>query len=267
MTNDATIRKISRSAVLLGLTLGQLLPVASTASAGGLEWPGLGTRGAGRAGAWRAHSDTPLALQVNPANLARLAGTQAEIALHLGTSNVCIDRSGTPTQDGNGDPRVPITPHPNDTDFGTQAEYGDVEYPRLCNNRGLFPLPQLALSFRPHRRVGIALGREQLHREVGGFHAACRIQARANLIADRIGIEAGGHNVGGAHEGANAGARRLAQQSLRPLQPTSAVSLTRRLSLSYVSLRELRRITGSTRSFWRAARSVTASSSTPTTRA
>ena len=158
MVNNKTIRKFTRSAALLGLTLGHLLPFASTASAGGLEWPGLGTRGAGRAGAWRARSDTSLALHVNPANLARLAGTQAEIAFHLGTSNVCFDRTGTPTQDGNGNSRVPTTPDPNDTVFGTQAEYGDVEYPRLCNNRGLFPLPQLALSLRPHRRVGIGLG-------------------------------------------------------------------------------------------------------------
>lgn len=149
---------LTRSAASLGLALGLLLSLASTVSAGGLEWPGLGTRGAGRAGAWRARSDTSLALQVNPANLARLAGTQAEIALHLGTSHLCFDRSGTPTQDGNGGARLPATSDPNDTVFGTQAEYGDVEYPRLCNNRSVFPLPQLALSFRPHRRVGIGVG-------------------------------------------------------------------------------------------------------------
>ncbi|MCA9579023.1 MAG: hypothetical protein KC668_26525 [Myxococcales bacterium] len=130
----------------------------SSASAGGLEWPGLGTRGAGRAGAWRARTDTALALHLNPANLARLSGTQLELTLHLSTFHACFDRTGTPTQDADGNPRVPMTPTPNDTVFGTEDEYGDVAYPRVCNDRGLFPLPQAGVSFRPHQRVGVGIG-------------------------------------------------------------------------------------------------------------
>ena len=158
MSNITNIGSYRRGVVLLGLALGQLIVVAPPASAGGLEWPGLGTRGAGRAGAWRARSDTALALHMNPANLVRLEGTQAELTMNLGTFRACFDRTGTPTEDGDGNPRLATTPVPNDTDFGTEDEYGDVEYPRLCNDRGLFPLPQLAFSARPHRRVGIGVG-------------------------------------------------------------------------------------------------------------
>ncbi len=60
----------------LGLTLGLGLGTP-TAHAGGYDWPGLGTRGMGRAGAWGVRSDSPLALHVNPANLARLIGINA----------------------------------------------------------------------------------------------------------------------------------------------------------------------------------------------
>lgn len=138
----------------LGLTLG-----APSAQAGGYDMPGLGTRGLGRAGAWGVRADSPLALHLNPANLARLSGINAELSLHLASLQSCFDRDGTPTRDGAGEPRA----NENDTaanasDFGNPSDYGDIEYPEVCNGAGIFPIPQLGLSFSPHERVGIGIG-------------------------------------------------------------------------------------------------------------
>ena len=158
-------------ACALALTLG-----APSAQAGGFDMPGLGTRGLGRAGAWGVRSDSPLALHLNPANLARLDGINVEISLHLASLQSCFDRTGTPTRDGEVDDMGnPIegnrasesndragNPQPNNgnvTDaFGAPSGYADVEYPEICNGAGIFPIPQMGLSFRPHRRVGVGVG-------------------------------------------------------------------------------------------------------------
>ena len=150
-------------ACALALTLG-----APSAQAGGFDMPGLGTRGLGRAGAWGVRSDSPLALHLNPANLARLDGINVEISLHLASLQSCFDRTGTPTRDGNGDARAQETPdrantpvgsnNGNVNDFGAPSQYAGIEYPEVCNDAGIFPIPQMALSFRPHERVGIGIG-------------------------------------------------------------------------------------------------------------
>lgn len=138
----------------LGLTLG-----APTAEAGGFDMPGIGTRGLGRSGAYGVRTDSPLALHLNPANLARLSGINAELNLHIASLQSCFDRDGTPTRDGDGEERAQETDTPaNVSDFGNPSDYADIEYPEVCNDAGLFPIPQLGLSFRPHERIGLGVG-------------------------------------------------------------------------------------------------------------
>lgn len=158
MLKQLTTRKTRVMAGLvagaLGLTLG-----APTAEAGGFDMPGIGTRGLGRAGAYNVRTDSPLALHLNPANLARLSGVNAELNLHIASLQSCFDRDGTPTRDGDGGVRGSEEDNAaNANDFGNPSDYADVEYPEVCNDGGLFPIPQLGLSFRPHERVGLGVG-------------------------------------------------------------------------------------------------------------
>lgn len=165
MLKELTTRKSRVMAGLvagaLGLTLG-----APTAEAGGFDMPGIGTRGLGRAGAYNVRADSALALHLNPANLARLSGVNVELNVHVASLQSCFDRNGTPTRDGelNDEGGVEGTRgNENDTpgnasDFGNPSDYADIEYPEVCNNAGLFPIPQMALSFRPHDRIGIGIG-------------------------------------------------------------------------------------------------------------
>jgi hypothetical protein len=137
----------------LGLTLG-----APTAEAGGFDMPGIGTRGLGRAGAYGVRTDSPLALHLNPANLARLSGINAELNLHIASLQSCFDRDGTPTRDGEGGVRAQDTDTPgNASDFGNPSDYADIEYPEVCNARGTVPDPaagavvSAARAHRPRR--------------------------------------------------------------------------------------------------------------------
>lgn len=144
------------AALSLALTLGSL---TTNASAGGVEIPGLGARSLGRAGAWRARADSALALHLNPANLARLSGTNIELSAHLAMLNACFDRTGTARADSNGLSRLPsLAPDPDDTVFGETDDYADIDSPRVCNQGALSVVPQLAVTFRPHRRIGIGIG-------------------------------------------------------------------------------------------------------------
>ncbi|MBW2734022.1 MAG: hypothetical protein JRH20_16670, partial [Deltaproteobacteria bacterium] len=65
-------RRVSCWLVAVWLLLGSALP----ATAGGYDYPDHGVTALGRAGAFVARADDPLALIYNPAGAARLKGTQ-----------------------------------------------------------------------------------------------------------------------------------------------------------------------------------------------
>ena len=157
----ATRAVVGMSVAAMTLALG-----APSASAGGYDWPGIGTRGMGRAGAWGVRSDSAMALHVNPANLARLSRVQAELSLHLSSLNACFDRTGTPTRDGSGaassraseDSDLGADTNANVNDFGAPSDYANLEYPEICNGAGVFPVPQFGLAIPVHDRVSIGAG-------------------------------------------------------------------------------------------------------------
>lgn len=152
-------RALRHGLLALLALLATLASHAPLARAGGVETPGTGTRSLGRAGAWRARTNSALALHLNPANLALLSGTNAELTLNLGALNACFDRTGTARADSDGMSRLPsLEPSTSDTVFGQSDDYADIQSPIVCNENQLALVPQLAVTFRPHPRVGIGFG-------------------------------------------------------------------------------------------------------------
>jgi long-subunit fatty acid transport protein len=110
--------------VLLASSGAFLLP--APALAGGFEYQAGGVPAAGRAGAFAARADDPLALMYNPAQLSVVAGRQLAVGVNVPFYDSCF----TPA---NGDPRV-------------------------CNSAAPMPGPYVAFAFQPTPRLGIGIG-------------------------------------------------------------------------------------------------------------
>ena len=126
----------------------------SSASAGGYEFPGDGTRSIGRGGAFAARADDPMALVVNPAGLASLPGTQFMVSGHFLWAKDCFTRN-LPGTDIEGRP----TPTSYDPRWGLNGGQ-PIEYPEVCNakkNR-LTVIPAIAVSWRVSKKVGMGFG-------------------------------------------------------------------------------------------------------------
>lgn len=131
------------------------LLLAQAAQAGGLDYPGPGTRALGRAAAFAARGDDPMALSYNPA----LIGLSGRVALlvntHLAFFDACVQRSGTYT---------------DNVTLRDRSRFGDSElppggggyalepFPLVCNAGPPIPAPAIVASLALGSRFGLALG-------------------------------------------------------------------------------------------------------------
>jgi hypothetical protein len=143
-----------RHALLLWLLTA--LAVPSSVSAGGFEIPATGTRAAGRAGAFTARADDPLATWYNPANLAALEGVMVTADVHLPWWQSCYERAGTYGGFEGG--------FFDQSQFGTignpggPGDFSNEAFPRICRQGGPRITPTLLLSMRVSDRVGLGFG-------------------------------------------------------------------------------------------------------------
>ncbi|MEZ4248383.1 MAG: hypothetical protein R3B99_09105 [Polyangiales bacterium] len=157
----------------LGLALAavsSLLAFAPTpAHAGGLEFAGPGTTALGRGGAAYARPGDPMALWYNPANLADLQGIQLSLQTHLVMYEACHRREGTYGSYSGVAANDPTTMTELERfNTGIAADPGersafegmvpDGELPNVCNSAPPGIVPELVLSWRAHKRVGIGIG-------------------------------------------------------------------------------------------------------------
>lgn len=151
---------------LLPIALGALfatLAPPTVASAGGFELPGEGgARGLGRGGAFYTRADDPMALTMNPANLADLSGFQIYLTGGINTFNGCFQRTSSPTNTY-ADTDYPLgfaSPSIFDSDVLTPpfAQYRDEAYPEACNGTNVGPALGLVASYRILPELGIGFG-------------------------------------------------------------------------------------------------------------
>jgi long-chain fatty acid transport protein len=119
---------------------------ASSAQAGGLEYNGAGTRAAGRGGAFSARADDPMALQLNPALLADLGGTQVMLNLNVALYNSCVQRPGTYVGDDRSTYAFP------------DNSWIDQPYPEVCNDSPISPGASLVATFQLTDRLTLGVG-------------------------------------------------------------------------------------------------------------
>lgn len=135
----------------LGVSSASLvLTAAGAASANGFEVPENGTEVMGRAGAWTAKADSPLALQHNPAGL---AGQKRALLVNSNFTwqSLCYQRTGNYAATGGS--RA-------DTVFRNQ-DYGGDAYPEVCKKNGLGAVnvvPQVVFAAPINDRLTIAGG-------------------------------------------------------------------------------------------------------------
>jgi len=143
----ALARSLVRGGLLVGLVACTLAGAERLARANGLEIPENGTEVMGRAGAWTARADNPLAAALNPAGL---AGQPTAIILNANITyqSMCFQKAGNyPDPSANG---------------GTKWESGSYDgkpYPEVCksNKAGdLNVVPQLGFNYAVNSKLGIA---------------------------------------------------------------------------------------------------------------
>ena len=122
------------------VALAAVMGPASVALAGGFEYPANGTRALGRGGAFYARADDPTAVLHNPAALARMSGVQLQLGGNATFFKGCIDR---------------INP---DNPTENQDDPSEANYPKVCNGARFSPIPNLALSWRVNKHVGLGFG-------------------------------------------------------------------------------------------------------------
>ena len=105
------------------------------------EIPDNGSEQMGRGGAWVARASDPLATMYNPAGLAGQP-TRLTLQVNLPFQVTCFHRMRDP----------------NDTTTDTALLSADGKYyPNVCDDTGTFPVPQLALTIRATKRLGIGI--------------------------------------------------------------------------------------------------------------
>ncbi len=140
------------------------------AHAGGVEFPAAGTQSLGRGGANHARPGDPMALLYNPANLAASSGIQLSLQTHLAFYHSCFRRDGTYTTHGNaqnndwgdGSPGqtelVDGIQQQSESAFNEFGDFPDGRFPEVCNSGPPGVVPELILTWRAHRMVGIGVG-------------------------------------------------------------------------------------------------------------
>lgn len=144
----ALARLLVRGGIFVGLIAGSLAGAERLAHANGLEIPENGTEVMGRAGAWTAKADSPLAAALNPAGL---AGQPTGLILNanLTYQSMCFQKAGAyPDPSANG---------------GTKWESGGYEgkaYPEVCKSnkaKDINVVPQLGFNYAVNSKLGIAI--------------------------------------------------------------------------------------------------------------
>ena len=135
---------VSSSAILGLLTL---MGGAREARATGFEIPENGTEIMGRAGAWTARADNPMAAALNPAGLAG-QGTAFLVNTNLTWQKYCFARAGTYSTDAS-----------NAGTIFQGNSYGGQAYPEVCKKNGVGDVnivPQLAFNYAVSDKLGVA---------------------------------------------------------------------------------------------------------------
>jgi hypothetical protein len=161
------MKRLGIALAAFGLGVAFAPPVAS---AGGLEFPAPGTVSLGRGGASFARPGDPMALLYNPANLAGMQGIQLSLQTHLAFYDACFQREGTYQEysaepgmadrnNGNRIRRVDEDPTFIEASaFNAAGAYPDAQLPEVCNSGPPGIVPELILTWRAHRKVGIGIG-------------------------------------------------------------------------------------------------------------
>lgn len=127
-----------------------VLGIAGAASANGFEIPENGTEVMGRAGAWTAKADSPLALQHNPAGLAGQRGGLL-VNTNLTWQSMCFKRAGS-----YGDVSSTLSA----TTFKGSG-YANDPYPEVCKKNGLANVnvvPQIIYALPINEQLTLAGG-------------------------------------------------------------------------------------------------------------
>ena len=151
--------------------------VASTASAGGFEYPENGSIAMGRGGASVARASDAAILMLNPAGIVGLDGLQVTLSANVPMLSNCFTRGSVGGQPGhpgvyagqNSNPYVSVdgTDTPFEMPAGSgDAAYSDADmpghpgtpYPTVCNKSPVFVAPQLLATYRVNRYFAIGLG-------------------------------------------------------------------------------------------------------------
>jgi len=156
---------VKRSFSALPVFFGILL-LASTALAGGSEFPGDGAHGLGRGATGFTRADDGTVLLRNPALLADLWDDQALVGASLQLVDACFQPTGAygwGTQEGVadfGEGPLYTNAGQGDTDVQGQAltRYTDEPYPRVCYQGPMPFLPQVALTMKLSDDLGVGLG-------------------------------------------------------------------------------------------------------------
>lgn len=120
--------------------------VSSSALASNVtEFPDNGSEQMGRGGAWVARASDPLATQYNPAGLAGQP-TRLTLQVNLPFAQTCFHRLRDPN-DGTLDTSLLEAPDAQGRQF----------YPKVCDDTGTFPVPNIGLTIRAHKRLGIGI--------------------------------------------------------------------------------------------------------------
>lgn len=149
----------TRLSLLLGLVASTLVP--GVAHAGGFEYAGAGTRGISRGGAFVAAANDPMAVMLNPANLAgQVQGLQLHVSVAGLFNRVCFDRDGTYTNDPTTgvDTRVFLADVNTQSIYGTTRDYENTSFSQVCNGQTVSPVPEVALSWRINDKLGVGFG-------------------------------------------------------------------------------------------------------------
>ena len=125
----------------LGTFVAAFLLSGSALASNVTEFPDNGSEQMGRGGAWVARASDPLATQYNPAGLAGQP-TRLTLQINLPFAQTCFHR----LRDG------------NDGTLDTSLLEADgLHYPNVCRDAGTFPVPNLGLTIRAHKRLGIGI--------------------------------------------------------------------------------------------------------------